>query len=60
MGYTGGAPPGLRSPKVLFARRAAQEGEKMSHRLASFVAVLATLFALPAGAADLKVISAVA
>ena len=30
----------------------------MSHRLASFIAVLATLFALPAGAADLKVISA--
>src|ERR1700726_3572855 len=30
----------------------------MAHRLASFVAVLATLFALPAGAADLKVISA--
>jgi molybdate transport system substrate-binding protein len=30
----------------------------MVHRLASFIAVLATLFALPAGAADLKVISA--
>ena len=30
----------------------------MAHRLASFVAVLATVFALPAGAADLKVISA--
>lgn len=30
----------------------------MAHRLASFIAVLATLFALPAGAADLKVISA--
>jgi molybdate transport system substrate-binding protein len=30
----------------------------MAHRLASFIAVLATLFAAPAGAADLKVISA--
>jgi len=30
----------------------------MAHRLASFIAVLATLFVLPAGAADLKVISA--
>jgi len=30
----------------------------MAHRLASFIVVLATLFALPAGAADLKVISA--
>jgi molybdate transport system substrate-binding protein len=30
----------------------------MAHRLASFIAVLATLFAAPAGALDLKVISA--
>jgi molybdate transport system substrate-binding protein len=30
----------------------------MAHRLASLIAVLATLFAAPAGAADLKVISA--
>jgi molybdate transport system substrate-binding protein len=30
----------------------------MAHRLASFIAVLAALFAAPAGAADLKVISA--
>jgi molybdate transport system substrate-binding protein len=30
----------------------------MAHRLASFVAIAATLLALPAGAADLKVISA--
>jgi molybdate transport system substrate-binding protein len=44
-------------PKRSFAQSAA-EGGKMAHRLASCIALLATLFALPAGAADLKVISA--
>src|ERR1700736_494520 len=35
-----------------------KRGKNMAHRLASLIAVAVALFALPAGAADLKVISA--
>jgi len=46
---------GTRLPKTSRPKRG---NMNMAHRLASFTAVLATLFAAPAGAADLKVISA--
>src|SRR6266478_1489202 len=49
---------GSYSRKRFSRSKGGRRGEKMAHRLASFIAVLATLFAAPAGAADLKVISA--
>src|SRR5258708_5847228 len=52
------AASGSRLPKIFSLKGRPKRGKKMAHRLASFIAVLATLFALPAGAADLKVISA--
>src|SRR5260370_30207644 len=52
------AASGSRSPKRSFCSMGGRRGGNMVRHLASCMTVLATLLALPAGAADLKVISA--